>query len=98
MSFQLPPIFFHAVGFMLILFGALRAYQLGWKRRQVEPDVEPQVEADGDADLDAAGAAEARAELQRRTGYTAKRHMVWGLIWIVLGLFLVVSTLLNSRV
>ncbi len=41
------------------------------------------------------GLAPAEAEEQgRRTNYSPKRHIAWGLLWVALGLFLLVSTLL----
>jgi hypothetical protein len=84
MKIDIPPVLFYGVGMLLILFGGLRSHQLGWQRRHRELPREP----DGDGgDLDATP----------RTDPTARRHMVFGLLWVVMGIFLVVSTYLNTR-
>ena len=78
MKIELPPALFYGVGVILIVFGALRAHQLGWQRRhRVRPD-------------DEEGAAP-------RTDPTARRHMTFGVLWVLMGIFLVVSTYYNSR-
>jgi uncharacterized membrane protein HdeD (DUF308 family) len=75
---QLPAALTYGLGFILILFGALRAYTLGWQRR------EPEVTSD---DPDA----------PPRRPSQAKRHIMFGVLWLIMGLFLVVSTFLNTR-
>lgn len=72
MQLQLPPLIPYFIGAMLVVFGALRAYHLGWQR------MKPGLDGDGP-----------RPE--------ARRHLRWGLIWVALGLFLVISTLINTR-
>jgi len=74
MHVQLPIALPYAVGFILILFGSLRAIHLGWQRRdrQLEEDEAP-----------------------RRQG--PRYHLLWGIVWVVVGLFLVISTYIQSR-
>jgi hypothetical protein len=83
-AIQLPPVFFYGIGAMLIVFGALRAYHLGWSRRRAAAGASEDAEE------------EASSGSRRGSGYTAKRHIVWGLVWIGLGLFLVISTAVNT--
>jgi hypothetical protein len=87
MRIDLPPALFYGVGIILIVFGLLRAQQLGWQRRHRELPREPGDSNDDGAEVDATP----------RTDPAARRHMVFGLLWVVMGLFLVVSTYLNSR-
>jgi hypothetical protein len=84
MNIELPPALFYGVGIILTLFGALRAYHLGWQRREIE---RARAEAKGDGDEDNG----------RRPATTARRHITFGLFWVVMGLFLLVSTYLKSR-
>jgi hypothetical protein len=65
----LPPIFFYAIGTLLVVFGALRVAFLGRRR------------ADRDVTDDTPDRAKAR-----------KRHQLWGVIWVVMGAFLIAST------
>jgi uncharacterized membrane protein HdeD (DUF308 family) len=82
MKLELPPVLFYGVGVILIVFGALRAYHLGWVRREApSPD---RVEGD-------------EVDTTPRTDPTARRHMMFGLLWVVMGIILVVSTYMNSR-
>jgi hypothetical protein len=90
MQVNLPPFIFYAVGAMLIIFGALRIKYLGAPRsRRRSDDEESTVEVPGD------GAVEPEERLQRWP--EQRRHIRWGIIWILLGLFLVVSTLIQVR-
>ena len=72
----LPPIFFYAIGTLLVVFGALRSVILGRRR------------ADRELTEDTPERAKAR-----------RRHLVMGLIWIGMGVFLIASTagILGSR-
>ena len=72
MNIVLPPIFFYAIGTLLIVFGTLRAVVLGRRRadREIVDDT---------------------PELAR----TRRRHLGWGVAWVLTGLFLVVSTALH---
>ena len=71
MNVQLPPLFFYAVGAVLVLFGNFRVFHLGMRhtRREIAEDTP------------------GRAK-QRRY------HVVVGAIFIAMGLFLVISTLM----
>jgi hypothetical protein len=108
MDFTLPAALLYGFGAMLLILGGLRAYHLGWKRK-VELDAEAQAgggaDADADADADAGeGAAGSDGDgapgrrdagWRRRDGGGYKRHLVWGLLWMGMGLFLIVTTLLK---
>jgi hypothetical protein len=83
MDIVLPPALFYGVGIVLIVFGALRAIFLGWKQK-------PQVVGE-DVEEAAAGG------WSRSTGGGYKRHLTFGLLWMVMGLFLVVSTIIKTR-
>ena len=78
MNVQISPVLFYFVGALLVVFGALRAYYMGWQRRE------------------AAGDAEA-SDAQRARALDARRHMKWGLLWVIMGVVLVISTLMNAR-
>ena len=86
MHFAIPPTLLYAIGAVLIVFGALRAYHLGWKHKPASaaPGEPPE-----STDLDEAPAWD------RERGY--KRHITFGVLWMVLGLFLIISTIVNSR-
>ncbi len=84
MNFELPPVLFYGVGVILIVFGALRAYQLGWQRRFDQVPGERTEEG-------------AEAGQGRRRNPTARRHLGFGVLWVVMGLFLVVSTYVKMR-
>lgn len=70
MNVTIPPIFFYALGCLLIVFGTMRAFTLGRLRASRE------LEADSPA----------RAKER-------KRHLTFGIVWVAMGLFLIVSTL-----
>lgn len=76
---SIPPVVFYALGAMLIFFGALRAYMFGWKARRVRS-------LSDDLDPDQARAEERRAKDQRR-------HLMMGVVWVVMGVVLIASTL-----
>jgi hypothetical protein len=85
MNIQLPPALFYGVGAMLILFGSLRAIHLGWQRRP--PPAAPKPEGEESLD-DVENARDAK---------DSRRHIMFGVLWVAMGLFLVISTFLNSR-
>ncbi len=66
---QLPPLFFYAVGTLLVVFGALRTVVLGRRRpeRELTEDTPERAKA-------------------------RRRHMIMGIVWLLMGLFLIVST------
>ena len=65
----LPPIFFYAIGTLLVVFGALRAIVLGRRR------------ADRELTEETPERAKAR-----------KRHLMFGVFWILTGIFLIATT------
>lgn len=77
MNIQFPPVLFYGIGALLIVFGALRAYQLGWQRRREKT-------------------AEV-ADEPRTRGPQPRYHLMVGLVWVAMGLFLVISTLMANR-
>jgi hypothetical protein len=88
MDIVLPPALFYGVGIVLIVFGALRAIFLGWKQKREATEPQPQ------EDPEVAGAP---AGWRRSSGGGYKRHLTFGLLWMAMGLFLVVSTVIKSR-
>jgi uncharacterized membrane protein len=85
MRLQVPPIIPYVVGAMLVLFGALRAKYLGAPRSPRVPEDEEGAAEGMDRDP-----APVRGKEQRR-------HLRMGVIWIVLGLFLAISTAWQVR-
>lgn len=86
MNVVLPPLLFYALGTFLILAGAMRAFFLG--RARPGRDV---VAADlGErADPEVSEKDEARAAADTRA---RRRHLGFGLVWVAMGLFLILST------
>ena len=74
MNLVIPPLFFYAVGAMLVISGAARSLWLGVRRAEREIQDEP-------GQAEAATAAKAR-----------RRHFIFGIVWVLLGLFLILST------
>ena len=66
---SLPPIFFYAIGTLLVVFGVMRTVVLGRRR----------------ADRELVDETPERAKAR-------KRHFAMGIVWVLLGLFLLVST------
>ena len=87
MHFQLPPALLYGFGAVLMIFGGLRFYFLGVKRKQ-EMEAEAQAAAKGEETLD--------SDWQRAEGGGYKRHMTWGALWMAMGLFLIISTAIKS--
>jgi hypothetical protein len=69
MNVQIPPIFFYAIGTLLVVFGVMRTLVLG--RRRADRELRP----------DTPEAATAR-----------RRHFRFGIVWVLMGLFLIFST------
>ena len=82
MRIDLPPALFHGVGLLLVVFGTLRAYRLGWQRRRRES------RSPSSGHEDDGG---------HRPDPAARRHIMFGVLWVAMGVFLVVSTYINSR-
>ena len=76
MQLNIPPIIPYAVGAMLVMFGILRAKYLGAPRT-------PRVTEDG---------AETSTIEPAIRGKEQRRHLRMGVVWVLLGLFLLVST------
>ena len=87
MQVNLPPFLFYAIGSMLIVFGALRIKYLGAPRLRRRPADDSEMSSDR---------ADEPEELLAR-GPEQRRHIRWGIIWILLGLFLVISTFVQVR-
>jgi hypothetical protein len=86
MQLNLPPIIPYTVGCILILFGALRIRYLGAPRARRRSD-----------DDESAGDRTPEIEESLQRGPEQHRHIRWGAIWILLGLFLVISTFIQVR-
>jgi hypothetical protein len=85
MQVNLPPIIPYIIGFALIVFGGLRIKFLGAPRARCERDTDLQ-EPSGPP----------REDVIER-GPEQRRHIRWGIIWILLGAFVVISTYLQTR-
>lgn len=80
---NIPPVVFYVLGAVLMFFGAVRAYVFGWKPRGAPPLAD-------DLNPDQARTTERRQKDQRR-------HLMMGLVWVVMGLVLIVSTVSASH-
>jgi hypothetical protein len=78
MNLVLPPLFFYVIGAVLVIAGAARTLTLG--RRRPERDIQ------GGDDVDPQSTTAVKAAQARR------RHMIFGVVWMLLGLFLILST------
>jgi hypothetical protein len=85
MQVNLPPIIPYILGLALIVFGGLRIKFLGAPRARRERDEDLQDPS-----------APPREEVIER-GAEQRRHIRWGIIWILLGTFVVISTYLQVR-
>ena len=85
MQVNLPPIIPYIVGLALILFGGLRIKFLGAPRARRERDT----------DLQEAAAPPPEEIIER--GPEQRRHIRWGIIWILLGAFVVISTYVQAH-
>ena len=81
MRLQIPPIIPYVVGATLVFFGILRVKYLA------APRLRERSEGDQDA---AAEEAPVRGKEQRR-------HLRMGVVWVLLGLFLLVSTFVQTH-
>lgn len=87
MRLNVPPIIPYVVGAMLILFGILRAKYLGAPRM-------PRI---SDQEADAGPFTDVSASAKPARGKEQHRHLRMGVVWILLGLFLLVSTYVQIR-
>jgi predicted nucleic acid-binding Zn ribbon protein len=86
MHLNIPPVIPYAVGAMLVIFGVLRIKYLSAPRApKVVDDADP-----GEESVKSSSTLEVRGPEQRR-------HLRMGVVWILLGLFLVVSTVWQMR-
>jgi hypothetical protein len=83
MNLVIPPLFFYAIGAVLVISGVARTLTLGRRR----PDRDIQAD-DGDDPSVAASAAHRAA----KAAQVRRRHMIFGVVWVLLGLFLILST------
>ncbi len=81
MRLNIPPIIPYAVGALLVLFGTLRVKYLG------APRTPRLTEEDSETSTNP---APVRGKEQRR-------HIRMGVVWVLLGLFLVISTYVQSH-
>jgi len=90
MHVNLPPILFYVIGLALVIFGGLRVKYLG------APRVPRRRHGDWDEDDSSADRPDDDEQRPVR-GPEQLRHVRWGIIWILLGLFLLISTFLQVR-
>ncbi len=93
MHLNLPPIIPYLVGALLVVFGILRAKVLGAPRppRPTEGEQAEQARpTEGAPSPEATEPAEVRGPEQ-------KRHIRWGILWVLMGLFLLISTYLQTH-
>jgi len=89
MNLVIPPLFFYAIGAMLVIFGGARAVWLGVRRpsRELEIDADADAGAGADQDDGGQGAGKRAAAAKAR-----RRHLIFGIVWVLMGIFLIVST------
>lgn len=76
MRLNIPPIVSYVFGAILLLFGVLRVKYLAAPRSPSDED----------------GGNETSTERSPVRGKAQRRHLRWGIIYVLLGLFLVLST------
>jgi hypothetical protein len=81
MHLNIPPIIPYAVGALLVLFGILRVKYLG------APQTPRMTEEDSETSTSATPVR----------GKEQHRHLRMGVVWVLLGLFLLVSTYVQSH-
>jgi hypothetical protein len=86
---NIPPIIPYVVGAMLVLFGSLRIRYLATPRPTALAQGGDEVDRD-----DGDGASPVPKPARRKE---QRRHLKMGVLWIVRGLFLLVSTYLQVR-
>ncbi len=87
MQVSIPPIVPYVFGAILVVFGVLRAKYLGAPRTPPEPPEDEAATQDGEAAKDAAPIR----------GPVERRHLRWGILYVLMGLFLLVSTYVQLR-
>ena len=81
MHLNVPPIIPYAVGALLVMFGMLRAKYLGAPRTQAMAEED----------------AETSTNQPQIRGKEQRRHLRMGVVWVLLGLFLLVSTYVQAH-
>jgi hypothetical protein len=81
MQLNIPPIIPYAVGAMLVIFGVLRVKYLGAPRAPRITEEE----------------AETSTNPSPIRGKEQRRHLRMGVVWVMLGLFLVISTYVQAH-
>jgi len=81
MHLNIPPIIPYAIGAMLVIFGILRAKYLS------APRTPRMTEED----------AETSTNLPLVRGKEQRRHLRMGVVWVLLGLFLLISTYVQAH-
>jgi hypothetical protein len=95
MHLNLPPLIPYVVGALLVVFGSLRIKVLGAPRppRPTEQDEQPR-----DEGMSATPSVESTAvEPADVRGPEQKRHIRWGILWVLMGLFLLISTYIQTH-
>ena len=85
MHINIPPAIPYTIGAILILFGILRAKYLAAPRA-------PRL-----ADDDQADSSVGKVEAAEIRGPEQRRHLRMGIVWVLLGLFLVITTIMQMR-
>jgi hypothetical protein len=92
MNLVIPPLFFYVVGALLVIFGGARALWLGVRRpnREIQDDVPDLARESG---VGGGGLGDARASAGSSAAAKARRrHLTFGIVWVLMGIFLIVST------
>jgi len=102
MSVAIPPALFYGIGIALTLFGAGRAYYLGWRQRpgaedEASPEEGSSEEGEGGGEEGREGQGEVVPERKSAGGQAYKRHLAFGILYVVMGLFLIISTAIKAR-
>jgi hypothetical protein len=87
MRLNIPPLVTYLFGSFLVVFGIVRAKYLAAPRTLPPSPDEDEGRAEGQPAVEAAP-VRGKAQL---------RHLRWGVVYILLGLFLVISTYLETR-
>ena len=81
MQLNIPPSFFYVFGAILVALGTMRATYLGAPRT-------PRESVDED---------DAPKDTAPSRGPAERRHLRWGIIYVLMGLFLIISTYVQAH-
>lgn len=90
MHLNLPPLIPYVVGALLVVFGLVRAKVLGAPRSPRPTDQDDDQAVQSPRATDATEPADVRGPEQ-------KRHIRWGILWVLMGLFLLISTFIQTH-